>query len=88
MIYIKNNSLTSNRFDISKAFVNNDVLVINSKTMAITLNGTYSPAGFGDGGTGVADYILLNTGVNELTVSTDDGTIDVDINTNFRKVYL
>ena len=87
-IYIANNSISGNRIDISKSFVDTNVLVINSKTMAITLGGSYSPAGFGDGGTGKAGYILLKTGVNELEVSTDDGTINVDIKTEFRKVYL
>lgn len=87
-IYIKNNSLSNNRFDISKAFVNTDSLVIDSKDMTITLNGSDSPAGFGDGGTGSADFILLNTGVNQLQVGTDDATIDVDVNVNFRKLYL
>ncbi len=86
-IYVENKTVIGSRFDISKAFVNNDVLVVNAKTMSITLNGTYSPAGFGDGGTSSAEFILLATGINMFEVGTDDGTLDATIVTTFSKTY-
>jgi len=87
-IYIENKSISGNRFDISKAFSNGDSLEIDSKNMTIKLNGSNSPAGFGDGGTGSADFILLKKDDNTLQIGTDDASIDVDVNVNFRKVYL
>jgi|GEM_PF-4760149 len=87
-IYLKNNSLTDNRFDIEKSFANTNTLELDSRAMTIKFNGSDSPAGFGDGGDGEADFILLNTGVNELQIGSDDATIDVDVNVNFRKFYL
>lgn len=87
-IYIQNNDIVDNRFDISKSFVNGNVLVINSKLMTITLDAVHSPAGFGDGGNSKAEFILLRVGNNEFEVSTDDATLDVDIKVNFNKTYL
>ena len=87
-IYLENNSISGNRFDISKGFVATDELEIDSKDMIIRLNDAHSPAGFGDGGTGSIDFIILKRGVNQLQIGTDDGSIDVDVNVNFRKVYL
>ena len=87
-IYLRNTSVDGCRFDISKSFVNTDVLVINSKDMSIRLNDVNSPAGFGDGGDGKGEFILLKTGNNIMEVGTDDASLDVDININFRKVYL
>jgi len=87
-LYIQNNSLSGNRFDITKSMANGKVLEIDSKDMTINYDGSYSPAGFGDGGEGSAKFILLNTGINELQVGTDDADIDIDVNVNFRKVYL
>ena len=87
-IYISNNSITGCRFDISKSVVNTDVIVIDSETLNITLNGLYSPGGFGNGGTGKMEYILLEKGANTLEIGTDDATLDVDINVNYRKIYL
>lgn len=86
-IYIANNNITGDRFDITKAFVNNDVLVIDSKTERITLNSVYAPAGFGDGGLGLYEFIILNSGNNLLEIGTDDATINVDVNVWFRKTY-
>lgn len=87
-IYIQNNDIVDNRFDISKSFVNGNVLVINSKLMTITLDAVHSPAGFGDGGNSKAEFILLKVGDNEFEVSTDDATLDVDVKVNFNKSYL
>lgn len=87
-IYIQNNNITDSRFDISKSFSNGNVLIVNSKTMKITLDAAHSPAGFGDGGDSKAGLILLRVGNNEFEVGTDDGTLDVDIKINFNKTYL
>ncbi len=91
-IYIINNTLGSVGFDISKSFVGEDVLVIDSKAMTIRLNGESAPAGFGDGGEGRAEFLILmaamNEGNNELQIGTDDETINVSVNVTFRKVYL
>jgi len=87
-IYIQNNCISGNRFDISKSFASADELIINGKTGVITLNGSNSPAGFGDGGDSKAEWVVLATGDNELQVGTDDVSIDVDILTSFEKVYL
>ena len=87
-IYIRNNSIVDCRFDISKSFSNGNVLVVNSKTMVITLDASHSPAGFGDGGDEKAGLILLKTGNNEFEVSTDDATLNVDVKVNFNKTYL
>ncbi len=87
-IYIANNDVSGNRFDIKKSFVNTDVLVINSKTLVVGLNGSVSPAGIGDGGNEGAEYPILDTGGNQLEVGTDDGTLDVDVRVVYRKTYL
>jgi predicted phage tail component-like protein len=87
-IYIANNSVSGCRFDISKAFVNTNVLVLDSRTLNVTLGGAYSPAGFGDGGNSKAEFIVLDTGVNELEISTDDATLNVDVKVEFNKPYL
>jgi len=87
-IYLSNTSVDGCRFDISKSFVNTDVLVINSKDMSIRLNDVNSPAGFGDGGDGKGAFILFKIGDNLMEIGTDDATLDVDVNINFRKIYL
>lgn len=87
-IYIENNNVTGNRFDISKSFSNADELEIDCKDGTIKLNSTHSPAGFGDGGDGLAEWILLAKGNNEIAVGTDDATIDVDVDMSWNKVYL
>jgi len=87
-IYIANNNVSGNRIDISKSFVNTDILILNSKTLNIGLNGSYSPAGLGDGGNESAEYIILGTGGNQLEVGTDDGTLDIDVQVWYRKEYL
>lgn len=87
-IYLQNNNINDCRFDISKAFISNDVLVLDTKTMSITLNNLYSPTGFGDGGSKKTEFIILKTGSNELEVGTDDSTIKVDVGVWFRKTYL
>lgn len=86
-IYIKNNNIIGNRFDIAKAFGIGDELELDSKDETIKLNGALSPIGFGDGGQGKAEFIILAKGNNELQVGSDDETLDIDINFNFRKVY-
>jgi len=86
-IYIENNSITDNRFDISKSFEVNDELEIDCKNKTIKLNGSNSPVGFGDGGEGLAEFILFAKGGNTIAVGTDDETIDIDINTTFNKPY-
>lgn len=87
-IYIKNNSIEDCEFNISKAFDTNDVLVIDCRNISIYLNGVYSPAGMGDGGNGMAIPIILKAGTNQIEIGTDDGSIDIDVNFNFRKLYL
>lgn len=87
-VYLQNNNVSGNRFDISKSFVTGDELEIDCKNNTIKLNSNYSPAGFGDGGNGSAKWLTLATGVNELQVGTDDATIDIDIKVEFNKVYL
>jgi len=87
-IYISNTTISGCRFDISKSFVDTDVLILNSRTLNITLNDVYDPAGFGDGGSGKGEFIILDKGANTLQVGTDDDTLDVDVNINFRKQYL
>ena len=87
-IYLRNTTVDGCRFDISKSFVSTDILVINSKDMSIRLNDINSPAGFGDGGDGKGAFILLKTGNNLMEIGTDDATLDVDVNINFRKIYL
>lgn len=87
-IYIANNAITDNRFNISKSFASSDVLVVDCKNGTIKLNGVSSPAGFGDGGSELAEWIMLAVGNNELEVGTDDATINVDVDLSFEKPYL
>lgn len=90
-VYVANNTIvndTANRFDISKAFSSGDVLVVDCKNGTIKLNGVSSPAGFGDGGSELAEWIMLAVGSNELEVGTTDESINVDIDLSFEKVYL
>jgi len=87
-IYIQNNGIDGNRFDISKAFIINDELEVDCKNGTVKLNGSNNPVGFGDGGEGCLDFIILSKGNNEIQVGTDDETINIDVNFNFRKAYL
>jgi len=86
-IYLMNNTIAGCRFDITKAFLINDVLTVWGKDLSIKVNNVHSPAGFGDGGTGTAEYILFKKGINQLQVGTDDPTINVSVNINYRYVY-
>lgn len=90
-VYVANNTIVddvANRFDISKAFSSGDVLVVDCKNGTIKLNGANSPAGFGDGGSELAEWIMLAVGSNELEVGTTDESINVDVDISFEKVYL
>ena len=87
-IYIDNNSVSDNRIDVSKSFAASDVLEIDCKNRTVKLNGTADYAGVGDGGDSSAEWIKLATGNNTIQAGTDDATIDVDIEIEFRKVYL
>lgn len=90
-IYIANNTIVdevANRFDISKAFSSGDELEVDCKNGTIKLNGANSPAGFGDGGDEMAEFIMLATGNNELEVGSEDESINVDVDLSFEKVYL
>ena len=86
-IYIQNNTVVGNRFDIAKAFGEGSILEIDSKDETIKLNGALNPIGLGDGGQGKAEFIVLAKGDNDLTVGTDDPDINISINLNWRKVY-
>jgi predicted phage tail component-like protein len=87
-IYIRNNSVAFTRLDITKAFSNTNVLMIDTKTMNITLNNVYSPAGIGDGGDGNGYLPILRVGDNTFEVGTVDGSLNVDVKVTFRKVFL
>lgn len=90
-IYVVNNTIvdnTANRFDISKAFSSGDVLVVDCKNGTVKLNGAANYVGFGDGGSGLAERIMLAVGSNELEVGSTDATINVDVDISFEKVYL
>jgi len=87
-IYMENNGIAGNRFDISKSFKTDDELEVDCANETIKLNSTDSPIGFGSGGEGKAEFLLLNMGLNELQVGSDDETLDVSINLEWRKVYL
>lgn len=87
-IYLRNTSIDGCRFDISKSFVTNDELEVYGKDMSVRLNDVNSPAGFGDGGDGAGEFPLLRKGENIMEVGTDDGSLDIDVNVNYRKVYL
>ncbi len=86
--YIENQTIEDCRFDFSESFVSGDVLIINSKTGVITLNGTAHYTGFGDGGDGAYQFIKLATGANLMCVGSDDATINIDVDTSFEKTYL
>lgn len=87
-IYIANNAITDNRFNISKSFASSDVLVVDCKNGTIKLNSVSSPAGFGDGGDELAEWIMLAVGNNELEVGSTDESINVDVDISFEKPYL
>lgn len=87
-IYVQNNGISGNRFDISKTFAINDELEIDCKNGTIKLNGNYSPAGFGDGGQELAEWIILTIGNNTIQVGSDDATINITVALSFNKVYL
>ena len=87
-IYVQNNTITGNRIDISKSFASADSLEINCKAGTVKLNSSHSPAGIGDGGDGLAEWIVLAKGSNQLQVGSDDATLDIDVVTTFNKVYL
>jgi len=90
-VYFANNTIVddvANRFDVSKAFSSGDVLEVDCKNGTIKLNGASSPAGFGDGGSEMAEWIYLATGNNEIEVGTTDESIDLDVDISFEKVYL
>jgi len=86
-IYMQNNNIVGNRFDIAKAFGIGDELELDSKNETIKLNGTSNPIGLGDGGQGKAEFIILAKDNNELAVGSDDESLDISINLNWRKVY-
>jgi predicted phage tail component-like protein len=87
-IYVKNNNIAGNRLDVSKTFETNDELEIDCLNRKMYLNDVEDPFGFGDGGESLAEFIKLATGINEIQVGSENATIDVDININFRKTYL
>ena len=74
--------------DIAQSFSSGDELEVNAWTQVIRLNGTVSPLGLGDGGSGGAEMVLLRPSTNELQVGSDDESINITINTEFRKTYL
>ena len=90
-IYIANNTIVdtvANRFDISKAFSTGDELEIDCKNGTVKLNGTSSPAGFGEGGEEMAEFIMLAKGDNVIEVGSSDSTLDITVDISFEKVYL
>jgi len=87
-IYVSNNTIVDARIDISKAFTPFQVLKIDTKLVRITLNNAYSPAGLGDGGLGSYKMPIIQKGLNEFEIGTDDATLNVDILTTFKKTYL
>jgi predicted phage tail component-like protein len=87
-IYIKNNSISGNRIDITNAFDTSDELEIDCKNGTVKLNSTADYTGVGSGGESLAEWIMLNTGNNAIQAGTDDATIDVDIEMEFNKPYL
>ena len=87
-IYIHNLSVTDNRLDIAKEFEAADILEINCKDSIIKLNSSNSPAGLGEGGSALAEMIMLTIGDNTLEVGSDDATINVDVDISFNKPYL
>lgn len=87
-IYMQSNNVVGNRFDISKSFVSGDELEIDCKDETVKLNGVSSPIGFGSGGDGMAEFLLLAVGANEIQVGSDDETINISINLTWQRVYL
>ncbi len=87
-IYLQNNTIPGNRMDIAKAFNLGDEIEIDCWNGTIRLNGSLSPIGLGDGGQGLAEWPLLAVGNNEFQAGSDDESIDIDIETIFRKTYL
>jgi len=87
-IYVSNNTITDCRLDITNSFSASDVLVINSKTMRINKNSSYSPTGLGDGGENGAEFPIVKVGTNEFEIGTDDATLNVDVKVTFNKTYL
>jgi len=87
-IYISNNNISGNRFDISKSFSSGDELEVNCKDETIKLNGYTSLAGFGNGGDEGTEFTVLATDNNEIEVGTDDETLDIDVDMSWNKVYL
>ena len=89
--YIENQTIEDCRFDFSESFVSGDILIINSKTGVITLNGTAFYSGFGSGGDGAFQFIKLAFGAsaaNLICVGSDDATIDIDVDSSWEKTYL
>lgn len=86
-IYVANNGIDNNRFDISKSFESGDELEIDCKNHTVKHNGSADYEGMGDGGLNLAAWILLAKGDNSISVGTDDPDIDIDINITFSKVY-
>ncbi len=87
-IYLSNTSVDGCRIDITKSFVNTDSLEISGRDVSIRLNDVNSPAGLGDGGDEKAQFPLLRIGANLMEIGTTDPTLDVDINVNYRKIFL
>lgn len=87
-IYISNDTIEDNRFDITKAFASGDVLEVDCKNGTIKLNGVYSPVGFGDGGLSLAEWITLSVGNNTIYVGSDDESLNITVDITFNKVYL
>jgi predicted phage tail component-like protein len=87
-IYIENNGISGNRFDITRPFVATDELEVDCKNGTVKLNGVADYTGFGSGGDNLAEWIKLAVGNNEIAVGSDDETIDVDINFSWNKPYL
>jgi predicted phage tail component-like protein len=86
-IYISNTSIANCRFDITKDFQNDSVLVIDFFTMLVKLNDVYSMSGVADGGAYKAERLIMKKGNNILQVGSDDATLSVDVNIRFRKTY-
>lgn len=87
-IYVENDNISENRFDISKTFDIGDVLVVDCKNKTVKLNGTADYSGFGSGGDGLAEWLMLNTGNNSITIGSTDATISITVNISFDKTYL
>lgn len=86
-IYVENDNISGNRFDVSKTFEVDDVLEVDCKNKTVKLNGTASYAGFGSGGSELAEWIMLAAGNNSITIGTIDPTINVTVVISFYKVY-